>query len=77
MRADESIPTISELYKGERMSDLICVGMLESAVYSKMHENSRRVYSENGVPPTIHTSGGDNTEIKVLMHENEQTDRDI
>nr|DAJ55824.1 MAG TPA: hypothetical protein [Caudoviricetes sp.] len=32
--------------------------MLESAVYSKMHENSRRVYSENGVSPTIHTGGG-------------------
>ena len=40
------------------MSKLICVGMLESAVYSKMHENSRRVYSENGMSPTIHTSGG-------------------
>lgn len=40
------------------MSKLICVGMLKSAVYSKMHENSRRVYSENGLSPTIHTSGG-------------------
>ena len=62
------------------MSDLICVGMLDSAVYSKMHENSRRVYSENGMPPTLHTSGGGNTEIKVLIHENEQadgTDNDI
>ncbi len=40
------------------MSKLICIGMLESAVYSKMHENSRRVYSECGVSPTVHTSGG-------------------
>lgn len=62
------------------MSKLICVGVLESAVYSKMHENSRRVYSECGVSPTVHTSGGGNTEIKVLIHENEQanrTDNDI
>lgn len=62
------------------MSKLICVGTLKSAVYPKMHENSRRVYSENGLSPTIHTSGGGNTEIKVLIHENEQadgTDNDI
>lgn len=58
MRTDEPISTVSELYKGESMSKLICVGMLESAVYSKMHENSRRVYSENSIAPTIHTSGG-------------------
>lgn len=40
------------------MSELICVGMLESAVYSKMHENSRRVYDEDSTSPAIHTSGG-------------------
>lgn len=40
------------------MSKLICVGMLESAVYSKMHRISRAVYDENGTSPTIHTSGG-------------------
>nr|DAV24596.1 MAG TPA: hypothetical protein [Caudoviricetes sp.] len=56
------------------MSKLICIGMLESAVYSKMHRISRAVYDENGTSPTIHTSGGGNTEIKVLIHENEQTD---
>lgn len=59
------------------MSKLICAGMLESAVYSKMTDIHRRVYDENGVAPTIHTSGGGNTEIKVLIHENEQTDRNI
>ena len=40
------------------MSKLICVGMLESAVYSKMNDINRRVYSECGVSPTVHTSGG-------------------
>ena len=58
MRADEPISTVSELYKGERMSKLICVGMLESAVYSKMNDINRRVYDEDGTSPTIHTSGG-------------------
>ena len=29
------------------MSKLICVGMLESAVYSKMHRISRAVYDED------------------------------
>lgn len=40
------------------MTKLICVGMLESAVYSKMNDISRRVYDEDGTSPTIHTSGG-------------------
>lgn len=58
MCTDEPISTVSELYKGVSMSKLICVGMLESAVYSKMHRISRAVYDEDGVSPTIHTSGG-------------------
>lgn len=40
------------------MTKLICVGMLESVVYSKKHRISRAVCDEDGVPPTIHTSGG-------------------
>lgn len=74
MRADESNPTVSELYKGERMSKLICVDMLESTVYSKKHRMSRAVHDEDGVSPTINTNGGVNA-VKVLIHENEQTDR--
>lgn len=59
------------------MNKIICVGLLQSNIYSKMHDISRRCYSVHGISPTIHTSGGGNTEIKVLIHENEQTDRDI
>lgn len=40
------------------MNKLICVGMLESAVYSKMNDINRRVYDEDGASLTIHTSGG-------------------
>lgn len=56
------------------MSKLICVGVLESAVYSKKNDISRRVYDEDGTSPTINTNGGVNA-VKVLIHENEQTDR--
>ena len=61
------------------MSKLICVGVLESAVYSKKHRISRAVYDEDGVSPAINTNGGVNA-VKVLIHEIEQanrTDNDI
>lgn len=57
------------------MNRLICVGLLKSAVYSKMNDINRRVYSENDVAPTIHTSIGGNTQIKALVYDNE-TDND-
>jgi DNA (cytosine-5)-methyltransferase 1 len=36
-----------------------------SEKYSKMHDISRRVYSEDGIAPTMHTCGGGNQETKV------------
>lgn len=36
-----------------------------SEKFQRMHEQSRRVYSENGIAPTMHTCGGGNTEPKV------------
>lgn len=44
------------------MSKMICVGMLESAVYSKKNDISRRVYDEDGTSPTINTNGGESTQ---------------
>lgn len=61
------------------MSKLICVGVLESAVYSKKHRISRAVYDEDGVSLARNTNGGVNA-VKVLIHEIEQanrTDNDI
>lgn len=40
--------------------------ILSGGKWDKIHEQSRRVYSENGIAPTIHTMGGGNQEIKVL-----------
>ena len=41
------------------------VGNLTGGKWDKMHDVSRRVYSEDGIAPTIHTCGGGNTEPKV------------
>ena len=58
------------------MSKLICVGMLESAVYSKMHRIAK-LFTMKMVCLLRYIRVGGNTEIKVLIHENEQTDRNI
>ena len=39
---------------------------LSGGKWDKMHEQSRRVYDENGIAPTIHTMGGGNQEIKTF-----------
>lgn len=43
------------------------VGSLSGGKWDKMHEQSRRVYSGEGLAPTVHTCGGGNTEPKVLI----------
>ena len=40
------------------------VGMLSGGKWDKMHDVSRRVYSGQGLSPTLHTCGGGNTEPK-------------
>jgi DNA (cytosine-5)-methyltransferase 1 len=41
-------------------------GVLTGGKWDKMHDVSRRVYSDDGIAPTLHTCGGGNTEPKVL-----------
>ena len=36
-----------------------------SEKYKRMHEQSRRIYDEEGIAPAMHTCGGGNTEAKV------------
>ena len=50
------------------IEEAICkqAGILAGGKWDKMHDVSRRVYSENGISPTIHTCGGGNTEPKVV-----------
>lgn len=46
-------------------NETIHIADLCSERFQRMHEQSRRVYSENGISPTMHTCGGGNTEPKV------------
>lgn len=52
---------------GEIMEEVKCeqVGTLSGGKWDKMHEQNRRVYSTNGLSPTLHTMGGGNTELKI------------
>lgn len=43
------------------------VGYLNDGKWANMHEQSRRVYSEDGIEPTIHTCGGGNLEPKIML----------
>ncbi len=45
----------------------IQVGNLQGGKWDKINESCRRVYSENGISPTIHTCQGGNTEPKVRV----------
>lgn len=45
----------------------LVVGMMQTPPYDRMFEQSRRVYSAKGISPTLHTQGGGNREIKVLV----------
>ena len=47
-------------------------GELCGGKWDKQLEIHRRVYSINGISPTIHTSAGGNTERKVMIMEKEK-----
>ena len=44
-----------------------CLGMLDTPPYDRMYEQSRRVFSPKGIAPTVHTFGGGNRELKILI----------
>lgn len=53
---------------GESMEEVKCeqVGMLSGNSWDKCHETNRRVYSSNGLSPTITTMGGGQREPKII-----------
>ena len=53
----------------EETDKLIHVGNLTGGKWDKINESCKRVYSEDGLSPTIHTCQGGNTEPKVLVKE--------
>lgn len=42
------------------------IGILSGDKWDKLHDITRRVYSPNGLAPTVHTAGGGQQEIKIL-----------
>jgi len=46
---------------------VVVLGSLDNEKYNKMIESSRRVYSENGLSPTIHTCCSGNSQPKVMI----------
>ena len=50
------------------MEEIKCnqVGMLGGDKWDKMHDIAKRVYSADGLSPTLHTCGGGNLEPKTL-----------
>jgi DNA (cytosine-5)-methyltransferase 1 len=56
----------TELARDYKDPKCVEVGVLTGGKWDKMHDVSRRVYSGEGVSPTIHTCGGGNTEPKVV-----------
>lgn len=50
---------------------LVMVGMLSSKTYDKLHDIGRRVYSPDGISPTLHTNGGGNLEAKIKTDSND------
>ena len=49
-------------------NELFHIADLKSERFLKMHEQSRRVYEENGVSPALHTCGGGNSEPKIMRN---------
>lgn len=44
-----------------------CIGSLTTPPFDRMLEQSRRVFATDGVAPTVHTFGGGNQEIKIMI----------
>lgn len=64
---NDIIPTLcARDYKDPK---LILVGNMAGGKWDKINESARRVYSEEGLAPTIHTCQGGNTEPKVTIKE--------
>lgn len=50
--------------------NVVVYGNLQGGKWDKMHEQSRRVYSSEGVSPTIHTMSGGGQKPKIIEYTN-------
>ncbi len=53
--------------ESKKKDGVIVSGNLKGGKWNKTHEQSGRVYSEEGISPTIHTMGGGNQEPKICV----------
>lgn len=53
--------------EGQKIIDMKHIGNLTGGKWDKIHDIHKRVYSEDGIAPTIHTVAGGNTERKVMV----------
>lgn len=53
---------------GGSMEEIKCeqVSILSGGKWDKLHDISRRVYSADGLAPTVHTMGGGQQELKII-----------
>lgn len=49
-----------------REPQCVAVGNLEGGKWDKVYKMSRRVFSPDGLSPTVHCCGGGNTELKIV-----------
>ena len=50
------------------------VGDVVGEKWERMHETSRRVFDPNGLSPTVHCAGGGNTELKIVVDNDDASD---
>lgn len=46
--------------------DIKVIAKLDFGAYEKMHDINQRLYSPNGIAPSVTCGGGGNREVKIL-----------
>ncbi len=62
--------TAEDFIKNKNNPELVCVGSLHGGKWDKVIESARRVYSDDGISPTVTAMQGGNQEPKILIKNN-------
>lgn len=54
-------------------NNVVQLFLLEGAMWDKIYECAKRVYSIHGIAPTVNTCGGGHREVKVLIEDSRHT----
>lgn len=58
-----------------KQNDLIVLGMLTEGVWAKRYEEIRRIYSIDGISPTLSAGRGGGVEPKILINNEVKDER--